>query len=99
MIALVGDHDAGRILARRQPDRVEIARGGVQRRRKGRRIALVGGMNRRRRDDAGVKIDLALRLNRPDAWFRPLSWRSCVRVGASSSNQISTGVVSGTPSR
>ena len=62
MIALVGDHDAGRILARRQSDRVEVARGGVQRRRKRRRIAFVGRMDRRRGDDAGVEIDRVLRL-------------------------------------
>src|ERR1700727_3959061 len=29
MIALVGDHDAGFLLARRQPNRVEVARGGA----------------------------------------------------------------------
>src|SRR6516225_3140939 len=37
MIALVGDRDAGGFLARRQPDRVEVARGGLQCRRKRRR--------------------------------------------------------------
>ncbi len=62
VIPLVGDHDAGRILARRQSDRVEVARGGVQRRRKRRRIAFVGRMDRRGHDDAGVEVDRVLRL-------------------------------------
>ena len=62
VIPLVGDDDAGRILARRQSDLVEVARGGVQRPQKRRRIAFVGRMDRRRHDDAGVEIDRVLRL-------------------------------------
>src|SRR5208283_4377930 len=41
MIALVGDQDAGRILARRQPDRLEVACDDLDRRRKRRRIAFI----------------------------------------------------------
>jgi hypothetical protein len=54
VIAIVGGHDAGQVLARRQPDRVEVARGGFEGRRKRRRVTFVGRMDQRGHDDAGV---------------------------------------------
>ena len=74
VIPLVGDQDAGRILARRQSDRVEVARSRVQRRRKRRRIAFVGRMDRRRHDDAGVEIDRVLRLGLWCKRFDPIGY-------------------------
>src|SRR6516162_10660166 len=46
MIALVGDYYAGRRLARRQPDLGKIAGGRFEGRRKRRRVAFVGRMDR-----------------------------------------------------
>jgi len=44
-------------------------------------VALVGGMQRRRDDDAGVEIDRMLGLCMPGACDRPSAWRSCIRIG------------------
>ena len=57
VLSLVRDEDAGLLLARTQSHRVEIARSGFQYWRKRRRVALVGRMDRRGDDDAGVEID------------------------------------------
>src|SRR5271166_1590964 len=62
MIALVGDQHAGLVLARREADLAEIARSDFEGRRKRRRVAFVGRMDRRRHHDAGVEIDRVLGL-------------------------------------
>src|SRR5208282_4176098 len=62
MITLVGDQHAGLVLARREADLAEIARGDFESRRKRRRVAFVGRMDRRRHHDARVEIDRVLGL-------------------------------------
>ena len=82
VIPLVGDDDAGRILAQRQSDlAVEVARAAVS--SVGKSVSSASAALRRpdgsgaRHDDAGVEIDRprapACKLS--DASFRPSSWR------------------------
>jgi hypothetical protein len=61
MISLVGDQIAWIVWRRRKADLGEIAGRRLEGRRKRRRVAFVGRMDRRRHHDAGVEIDRVLR--------------------------------------
>ena len=62
MITLVADENAGLFLRRSKADLAKVARRRLQRAGQRRRVAFVGGVDRRRHDDAGIQVDRMLGL-------------------------------------